>query len=146
MLNLHLALEEDRTLGVGFGRGVGDELERLPGELEEELALGILEERPKLYEVGHEGAEPRIRRKPALSEGHRHARSVPVDPEGSPHGGHRRLVERHVCERVRLVTGRGKEPRLGIRGAEAEVDAAAPSSGGSDRGIGIGQELRDDLG
>ncbi len=45
-LELHFVVEEHRPLGVGFGRRVADELERLTRELEQKLPTLVLEDRP----------------------------------------------------------------------------------------------------
>ena len=45
-LELHLLVKEHRPLRVRFGRRVADELERLTGELEQQLPTLVLENRP----------------------------------------------------------------------------------------------------
>jgi hypothetical protein len=51
-----LVVEEHRPLGVRLGRRVPDELERLAGQVEENLATLVLEDRSQLDEVGDESA------------------------------------------------------------------------------------------
>jgi len=108
---VNLTLKKNGALGVGLGWGIGDELKRLVGKLQKEFALRVLEDGPKLHEMGDERAEPRIWGKSPLSERDRYACSVSVDPELTSDCRRGRLVE-DVRERVGLVARRGKEPRL----------------------------------
>jgi hypothetical protein len=51
-VELHLVVEQHRPLRIRLGRGVLDELERLSGQLEQELPTVVLQDRPQLHEVG----------------------------------------------------------------------------------------------
>src|SRR6266511_577171 len=108
-LELDLVVEEHRPLRVGLGRRVADELERLAGEVEQQLAAFVLENRPQLDEVGHKPAQACIRRKSSVGKGHRHARPLVRDPELAPDRSRGASVK-HVGVDVGLVSAGGEEP------------------------------------
>ncbi len=108
---LDLVVEEHRPLGIGLGRRVPDELERLAWKVEENLPALVLEDRSQLDEVGDEPAQPAARREPPVGERHRHPCAFVPDPELAADRARRRLVE-DVRVDVGIVTGRRQEPRL----------------------------------
>ncbi|HEY7794402.1 MAG TPA: hypothetical protein VIA10_10395 [Gaiellaceae bacterium] len=101
-LELDLVVEEHRPLGVGFGSGVVDDLERLAGNVEQQLAALVLENRPQLHEVGDEPPQAGAGREPPVRERHRHARPLVDDPELLADRARRAIVE-HVRVDIRLV-------------------------------------------
>lgn len=118
-LNLDLVVEKHGPVGVGLGRRVAHELERLPGKVEQQLAARVLQDRPELDEVGHEPPQPGVGRQPAQRERHRDARALVRDAERPSNGEGRPTVE-DVHVHVRVVAGCGQEPRLhGAPGAHA---------------------------
>ena len=78
---LDLILEEQRALGIRLGRGVADELSGSPGQLEQQLAVWLLEDRPQLDEIGDERVAAGRSGQPPVGERHGHARALVRDPE-----------------------------------------------------------------
>src|SRR6266498_2042896 len=110
-LELQFVVEEHRPLRVRFGRRVADELERLIGKLEQQLPTLVLEDRPQLHEIGDEPSQARVRRQPAIGEGHGYPRSLVRDPElaaDRPRGSRVEYVRVHVW----LVSASWEEPGL----------------------------------
>jgi hypothetical protein len=121
-LKLDLVVEEQRTLRVGFGRRVADELQRLAGEVEQELTAFVLEDRPQLDQIRDEPAQTCAGRQPSVGERHGHARPLVRDPERAAERRRGRRVE-HVRVDVGLVAAGHQEPRLDPAAAAHALDA-----------------------
>ena len=100
--DLDLLVGQQRALRIGLGSRQRHELRALAGQLQPQLARGILEHRPQLHELADQPSQPRVRRRPPGRQRHRDARPRRVG---------RRLVA-HVDVGVRVVAAGGKEPRL----------------------------------
>ena len=123
-LKLELVVEQQRPLRIRLGRRVADELERLTGKLEQQLAAVVLEDRSQLDEVGHEPAQAGVRRQSPVCERGRHPRPVARNSELAANRRRGRCVE-HMRVDVGLVASSGEEPRFDRSPAPHALDSTA---------------------
>ena len=100
--DLDLLVGQQRALRIGLGERQRHELRALAGQLQPQLARGILQHGAQLDELADQPSQPRVRRRPARRQRHRDARPRRVG----------RSLVAHVDVRVRVVAAGGKEPRL----------------------------------
>jgi hypothetical protein len=104
-----------------------DELERLAGKFEQQLAPLVLENRPQLHEVDDQPAQTGGGWQPSVGERHRHPRALVGDPELTANRPRRASIE-HVGVDVGLVAVGREEPRLDRPVAAHALDPTAALS------------------
>lgn len=112
--HLDLAIKQHRTLGVRLRGGKADHLKLTGGKRQPQLPGGVLKHRAQLHQLRHQRSQAPVGRQALLSQRHRHH---------APRRDLGRGLVGDVQERVGVIAGRRKEPRLNPPAVSHAFDA-----------------------